>query len=816
MLNCNKLLLALFLLPTAANAVAALLPDLSKAEKTTPAVKSEAKAEAIELVDIPLRIGRDQRLVQEISSRAEAYKSQTARNRELASLQSHSQVLLQQTDSASLRQLPLSGLQAQERHLQFLKRELSHWQDNLQSALVPLSDDVVQLAGLQKAWQSSLAQHGMILAPVMRQRIEQLQSKIDQAESALSEPLSNLLQMGYDAGATQNRVDRSLAQVASRIESIDRGLWKLDSEPLWQALNSPPKPEANADNALSIGLKAEFAFINEYDRVNQNRTHAVLVFSLILLPLFLWLSQQAKTSLADNTRLADYRQSLTRPISAWLLLSILFLVLLQLTGPALRLKLLLVLAWVPVMRLQPARLLKHVGYWMYLTAVFFLINLFAEAVSVHPLLFRLILLGNGLLMLIALVILLLHTSKRLKQQRTLFLLALRTLSAIATAVLAVAVIANLAGNVTLAAMLTDATLNSAYLGLFLFAVGTVMRAFSRFLLRATVEKLKAQTQHAGGLMQVVSRLFNLVLVLAWAYGTLGSFRILLPLREGLSALASVSLGFGNVSVTIGGIVVFLISVYLSFWLAKTLRGVLSEDILPNMNLPRGVANSISSLSYYALLIFGLMVALAAAGFHISQLAIVLGALSVGIGLGLQDVVKNFVSGLILMVERPVQPGDIAEVSGTIGKVREIGMRATTLTTFEGADVIVPNGMLLSEKMINWTLSSDKRRIEIALGVAYGTDPQRVLDLLLQVAEAAKGVARVPSPTVVFSGFGQSTLDFSVRAWTDNYDDAVFVRSALAVDIHSALVKAGISIPYPQRDLHIKSIAPEALKPIPGV
>ncbi len=164
----------------------------------------------------------------------------------------------------------------------------------------------------------------------------------------------------------------------------------------------------------------------------------------------------------------------------------------------------------------------------------------------------------------------------------------------------------------------------------------------------------------------------------------------------------------------------------------------------------------------------------------------------------------------------MQPGDIAEVSGTVGKVREIGMRATTLTTFEGADVIVPNGMLLSEKMINWTLSSDKRRIEIALGVAYGTDPQRVLDLLMQVAESGKGVARMPSPTVVFSGFGQSTLDFSVRVWTENYEDSAIVRSALAVDIHSALVKAGISIPYPQRDLHIKSISPEALKPASGV
>ena len=108
----------------------------------------------------------------------------------------------------------------------------------------------------------------------------------------------------------------------------------------------------------------------------------------------------------------------------------------------------------------------------------------------------------------------------------------------------------------------------------------------------------------------------------------------------------------------------------------------------------------------------------------SQLAIVVGALGVGIGFGLQNVVNNFVSGLILMFERPIQPGDVVEVSGTSGKVREIGMRATTLSTFEGADVVVPNGMLLNEKLINWTLSDMDRRIDVNVGVAYGTDPRQ--------------------------------------------------------------------------------------------
>jgi potassium-dependent mechanosensitive channel len=257
-------------------------------------------------------------------------------------------------------------------------------------------------------------------------------------------------------------------------------------------------------------------------------------------------------------------------------------------------------------------------------------------------------------------------------------------------------------------------------------------------------------------------------------------------------------------------VMFWVLVYLSFWLSKTIRSVLSEDILPNMELPRGVANSISSLSYYALLLFGLMVALSAAGFQLSQLAIILGALSVGIGLGLQSAVNNFVSGLILMVERPVQPGDIVEVSGTTGKVREIGMRATTLTTFEGADVVVPNGMLLSEKMINWTLSSDKRRIDIPLGVSYKSDPAHVLRILNDVAAQSKGVSKNPAPTVVFVGFGQNSLDFSIRAWTDSYDDSIFIRSTMAVNIHAALRDAGIEIPFPQRDLHVKSVSADIL------
>jgi potassium-dependent mechanosensitive channel len=134
------------------------------------------------------------------------------------------------------------------------------------------------------------------------------------------------------------------------------------------------------------------------------------------------------------------------------------------------------------------------------------------------------------------------------------------------------------------------------------------------------------------------------------------------------------------------------------------------------------------------------------------------------------------------------------------------MRATTFTTFEGADVVVPNGMLLAEKLINWTLSTSTRRIELPVGVTYGSDPAQVVMLLRQVAESTEGVVRHPPPPVLFTGFGASSLDFSVRAWA-SFDEHLFVRSRLALAVHVALNEAGIEIPFPQQDLHLRSVEP---------
>jgi small-conductance mechanosensitive channel len=192
-----------------------------------------------------------------------------------------------------------------------------------------------------------------------------------------------------------------------------------------------------------------------------------------------------------------------------------------------------------------------------------------------------------------------------------------------------------------------------------------------------------------------------------------------------------------------------------------------------------------------------------------RLALMVGALGVGIGIGLQDIVNNVVSGLILLFERPVQVGDTVELGTVRGEVRRIGIRSSTVRTFDGAEIVIPNSKLVSESFVNWTLSDRQRRIEIPVGVAYGTDPDRVIELLDRVVRARPEFLAEPPPVVLFERLGESSLDFLVRVWTPDFDTSRRLHSLLLLDIHRALRDAGIEIPFPQRDLHVRSAAPSA-------
>jgi len=231
--------------------------------------------------------------------------------------------------------------------------------------------------------------------------------------------------------------------------------------------------------------------------------------------------------------------------------------------------------------------------------------------------------------------------------------------------------------------------------------------------------------------------------------------------------------------------------------------VLREEVVPRLGLRRGAGQSAITLINYTIYALGVVMAATALGLQSTQLAVVIGALSLGIGFGLQTIVNNFVSGLILIFERPITVGDIVQTATHWGRVSRIGIRASVIRSFDGAEIVVPNGDLIAKELINWTRSDNVRRIEVLVGVAYGTDPEKVLGILQRVAEEHPETLAHPPPEAQMLLFGDSSLDFRVRCWT-TMESWLTAASEMRVNINREFQKAGITIPFPQRDLHLKT------------
>jgi small-conductance mechanosensitive channel len=207
---------------------------------------------------------------------------------------------------------------------------------------------------------------------------------------------------------------------------------------------------------------------------------------------------------------------------------------------------------------------------------------------------------------------------------------------------------------------------------------------------------------------------------------------------------------------------------------------------------------------YLLVSAGFLLAIAAMGIDLTKVTVLAGALGVGIGFGLQGVVNNFVSGLILLMERPVNVGNVVQMGPLHGTIRRIGVRSSTIQTFQGAEVIVPNADLISKEVTNWTLSDRRRRLEIDIGVAYGSEPEQVVKVLEAAAREVAEVAAEPPPFAWCTGFGDSSIGFRLNAWIDDYARGIANESALRMAIVRKLRDAAIEIPFPQRDIHIRT------------
>ncbi|MGB7205577.1 MAG: mechanosensitive ion channel domain-containing protein [Anderseniella sp.] len=286
--------------------------------------------------------------------------------------------------------------------------------------------------------------------------------------------------------------------------------------------------------------------------------------------------------------------------------------------------------------------------------------------------------------------------------------------------------------------------------------------------------------------------FNQLDIQTWLYRALTDIRI------------------GNISISLLGILFGFGVFVVGFLFTRRFQRWLDGSVMARSRVDLGVRNSIRTIVGYMGVAIAAIIGLSAAGFDLSSLALVAGALSLGIGFGLQNIVSNFVSGLILLAERPFKVGDWIVAGNTAGFVKKISVRATEIETFQNQTVILPNSDLINQAVGNWTHRNHRGRIEIPIGAAYGTKPRQVHEILLSVAQNHPSVLKTPPPTAIFKGFGDSSLDFELRAHVGEVIDGMQIATELRFEIVDAFEKANISIPFPQRDVNLKLSDVEAL------
>ncbi len=262
---------------------------------------------------------------------------------------------------------------------------------------------------------------------------------------------------------------------------------------------------------------------------------------------------------------------------------------------------------------------------------------------------------------------------------------------------------------------------------------------------------------------------------------------------------------GKSEISIGLLLYILFAFVLLSFFSKRLKNLLVGQILKKAGMDVGVSSTIGNVVRFFLLILGTIIIVQSAGIDLSTLTVLAGALGVGIGFGLQTITDNFISGIIILFEKPIKVGDRIEVGSVQGDVKSISIRATTILTNDNISIIVPNSEFISGRVINWSHNDRNVRYRIPVGVSYNEDPEEIKKILLQVADANEHILKVPAPQVLFDGYGDSALNFLLAVWTNTHSDKpIILRSELYFSIFEAFRKNGVEIPFPQRDLHLKS------------
>ena len=369
---------------------------------------------------------------------------------------------------------------------------------------------------------------------------------------------------------------------------------------------------------------------------------------------------------------------------------------------------------------------------------------------------------------------------------------------IAIVFLCISFAADIYGATLLASKITNSIFISLYASIIFYVLSIVLSAYITILLRRRILSASNMLEQFSQNIEKTSIFFIKIAMTIWwlivLTETIGINSYLVDVKN---SFLSLSWAVGTITISVQSIFDFIIIIFGTWFLAKLTKIILEVEVFARFKLPRGFPTAISTISNYIIVISGIILALSSLGISSDQFALVFGALGVGIGFGMRNIVANFISGIIMVFERPVQLGDTIEINNTMGEVQSIGTRSSTIKTFDGSEVIIPNADFIAKEITNWTLSDERRRKTLTFKVAQESDIQEVLKIMDDVASSHPNVLQEPKPMATFIGFGEYFLEFKLYFWL--HENIIMAQSEINVNIYEKLQKAGIKMPLPKQE-----------------
>jgi potassium-dependent mechanosensitive channel len=726
--------------------------------------------------------------------------------KELPQFNDHVNQLLEGTSEILQEQPPLATLQAQRQIWEAMRLHANDWLKALTDRAVQLRDGLNRLAGLQETWMKTDESARTANAPdAILEQSGGVLAAITKAQQGFQAQRSNILDLQNRVAEALGRCSNVVAQIGLAQKEAVGGILVRDGLPIWS-----PHLWVQAQSSRYFRFRATIGNCREdIQQYLSNpsagmRLHVGIFLGLMLL---LWAARwrvdrwkRAGDSVPSAAAVFDH------PFAAALICMWFVAAGPVSPTPQTVKSLMQMAALVPMIRLAQPVIDRRVHPGLYALAILFTIDVVRRTFEGLPLV------GQGALLLETAAGILtmgwLLTRGQLRRAREMAkglsqFHVLRVAVFLVLFALAAAFLTGVVGYMRLAGLLASEILGGSALALAFCACFQLATGVVALALRVWPLKLLRMVQHhRDPLERRVRRILIWMSLAGWGMRWLAYMGLLGPAFSLGGAILAMNLERGSVNISIGDVLVFFVTVWAAYLLSAFIRFLLQEDVYPRTQIAPGLSYAVSSLLHYVILALGVIVGMGLMGMDLSRVTVLAGAFGVGIGFGLQSVVNNFVCGLILLFERPIHLGDMIEIGDLLGEVRRIGIRASIVRTRQGADIVVPNAQLITDKVTNWTLNDKLRRLQLPVGVNYDASPKKVIEILEAVARNTPRVLQNPPPRALFMSYGDSSINFELRAWTDESVNWRQVRSDLAIAVYDAVKEAGMTFPFPQREVRV--------------